>query len=79
MKFIIHKWTNDVSIAVFKSKYSEMEWVVNRSGKGEAEGSGPGANDNCVRLRGLPFDCTKSDVSKFFDGKYFIKSDIFCP
>merc|ERR1719225_2607142 len=55
-------------IEVFKSKYSEMEWVVNRSGKGEAEGSGPGANDNCVRLRGLPFDCTKSDVSKFFDG-----------
>jgi len=55
-------------IEVFKSKYSEMEWVVNRSGKGEAEGSGPGANDNCVRLRGLPFDCTKSDVTKFFDG-----------
>ena len=54
-----------------------MEWVVNRSGKGEAEGSGPGANDNCVRLRGLPFDCTKSDVTKFFDGKYIIKFVIF--
>jgi heterogeneous nuclear ribonucleoprotein F/H len=52
-------------IEVFKSKFSEMEWVVKRSGKGDEE---KGGDDTVVRLRGLPFDSTKSDIEKFFEG-----------
>ena len=43
-----------------------MEWVAKRSGKGDEE---KGGDDTVVRLRGLPFDSTKSDIEKFFEGK----------
>ena len=59
---------------VFQSKFSEMEWVIKRS-KSEDTGSkteGTLFEDNVVRLRGLPFDSAKSDIVKFFDGKYFL-------
>jgi len=57
-------------IEVFKSKFSEMEWVVKRSGKGEEGGEKGGSlfEDSVVRLRGLPFDSTKVDIEKFFEG-----------
>merc|ERR1719414_1979633 len=60
-------------IEVFRSKYSEMDWVVKRSGRGNESGfeqgdsNGPG-DESVVRLRGLPFDSTKMDIVKFFDG-----------
>ena len=62
------------AFSVFESKYSEMEWVVKRSGGGEGSGPSGGASttdggENCVRLRGLPFEATKQDIVKFFDGK----------
>ena len=48
-----------------------MEWVVKRSGKGEEGGEKGGSlfQDSVVRLRGLPFDSTKTDIEKFFEGK----------
>lgn len=52
---------------VFKAKRSEMEWVVKRAGFG---GSG-GEDDGCVRLRGLPFGCSKEEIAQFFSGEDF--------
>ena len=40
-----------------------MEWVVKRNGP-----SGQGNNDAIVRLRGLPFGCSKEEIAHFFSG-----------
>ena len=67
--------------AVFRSKYSEMDWVVKRSGRGNESGfeqgdsNGPG-DESVVRLRGLPFDSTKMDIVKFFDGTSFREREL---
>merc|ERR1712001_709402 len=45
-----------------------MEWVVKRSGKGDEGFAKGGDSDSVVRLRGLPFDSTKADIEKFFEG-----------
>lgn len=65
-------------VEVFESKWSEMEWVVKRnSGNGGpmpgfgGMGGGPTGTDggeNVVRLRGLPFEASKGDIIKFFEG-----------
>ncbi|XP_065653802.1 heterogeneous nuclear ribonucleoprotein F-like [Hydra vulgaris] len=47
-------------IEVKEAKQSEMEWVVNRMDNSRSEA--------IVRLRGLPFDCTKHDIAEFFSG-----------
>ena len=46
---------------------------MKRSGRGGDSGFDQGDNggpqeDSVVRLRGLPFDSTKMDIVKFFDG-----------
>lgn len=55
----------DLLCAVFKSKRSEMDWVVKRSGAHQQDS----LNDGCVRLRGLPFGCSKEEIAQFFSGK----------
>lgn len=52
-----------VIFSVFKVNRAEMEWVIKRCSP--AYGSN---DDGCVRLRGLPFDCSKEEIAQFFTG-----------
>ncbi len=52
-------------VEVFESKRSEMEWSCKRVGASTDE------NDNrVVRLRGLPYGCSKEEVANFFKGVF---------
>lgn len=55
-------------VEIFKSKRQEMEWVVKRSGLSGQQGA-----DAVVRLRGLPFGCSKEEIAHFFSGSYHFK------
>lgn len=48
-----------------------MEWVVKRSGLNLENAM----DDGCVRLRGLPFGCSKEEIAQFFSG--MITTNIF--
>ncbi|XP_026479530.1 heterogeneous nuclear ribonucleoprotein F-like [Ctenocephalides felis] len=50
-------------IEVFRTRQSEFEWALRRQ-----TNSRDWKNDAVVKLRGLPFDCTKDEVAIFFDG-----------
>ena len=52
-------------VEVFESKLSEMEWVCKRMGVTSKEKD----TETVVRLRGLPFGCSKEEVANFFKGK----------
>lgn len=49
---------------MFESKSGEMEWICKRMGQPPDRG-----NEAVVRLRGLPFDCSKEEIAQFFTGK----------
>lgn len=44
-----------------------MEWVIKRSGSNLETA----LDDGCVRLRGLPFGCSKEEIAQFFTGMSF--------
>ncbi|XP_022913164.1 heterogeneous nuclear ribonucleoprotein H isoform X2 [Onthophagus taurus] len=58
-------------IEVFKVNRAEMEWVIKRCGPtcGSNE-------DGCVRLRGLPFGCSKEEIAQFFTGLELVPNGI---
>lgn len=58
------KSLNKILFSVFKAKRGEMEWVVKRSGLNMENVM----DDGCVRLRGLPFGCSKEEIAQFFTG-----------
>jgi heterogeneous nuclear ribonucleoprotein F/H len=54
---------------------SEMEWMVKRSGPNQMMGN----NDAVIRLRGLPFGCSKEEVAHFFSGQCLLQHSYFSP
>lgn len=62
-------------IEVFRAKRSEMEWVVKRSGQNMEHIM----DDGCVRLRGLPFGCSKEEIANFFAGLEIVPNGIILP
>lgn len=56
----------DYFCLVFKVNKAEMDWVIKRSGPTYGNN-----DDGCVRLRGLPFGCSKEEIAQFFTGTYF--------
>uniref|UniRef100_UPI00358FD3E8 heterogeneous nuclear ribonucleoprotein H2-like n=1 Tax=Myxine glutinosa TaxID=7769 RepID=UPI00358FD3E8 len=62
-------------VEVFRSKLSEMQWALNHSGPNYQEYN----QEGCVRLRGLPFGCTKEDVLNFFVGYEIVPDGIVLP
>ncbi|XP_018328130.1 heterogeneous nuclear ribonucleoprotein H-like isoform X2 [Agrilus planipennis] len=58
-------------IEVFKVNRAEMEWVIKRCGP--MYGSN---EDGCVRLRGLPFGCSKEEIAQFFTGLEIVPNGI---
>uniref|UniRef100_A0A8C5KWB8 Heterogeneous nuclear ribonucleoprotein F-like n=1 Tax=Jaculus jaculus TaxID=51337 RepID=A0A8C5KWB8_JACJA len=62
-------------IEVFKSHRTEMDWVLKHSGPNSANS----ANDGFVRLRGLPFGCTKEEIVQFFSGLEIVPNGITLP
>ncbi|XP_016120323.1 heterogeneous nuclear ribonucleoprotein H2-like, partial [Sinocyclocheilus grahami] len=51
-------------VEVFKSNNVEMDWVMKHTGPNCPETEG----DGLVRLRGLPFGCSKEEIVQFFSG-----------
>ncbi|TNN56266.1 Heterogeneous nuclear ribonucleoprotein H2 [Liparis tanakae] len=56
-KYMGHRY-----IEVFKSNRSEMDWVLKRSGPADYES----CSGCMLRLRGLPFGCSKEEIVQFF-------------
>jgi len=56
--------------AVYQIDRFEMEYILKRSGSdGTGDKSDLEGSDTVVRLRGLPFTCTKEEIATFFLGK----------
>lgn len=62
-----------LNFLVFRSKKSEMDWVIKRAGPNQSMGS----NEAVVRLRGLPFGCSKEEIAQFFTGNVSSNFDWF--
>jgi hypothetical protein len=45
-----------------------MEWMVKRSGPSSMMTTS--TDEAFVRLRGLPFGCSKEEIAQFFTGKF---------
>ncbi|XP_077434373.1 heterogeneous nuclear ribonucleoprotein H isoform X2 [Vanacampus margaritifer] len=62
-------------VEVFKSNNVEMDWVMKHTGPNCPETAG----DGLVRLRGLPFGCSKEEIVQFFSGLEIVPNGITLP
>jgi len=54
--------------SVFKAKRAEMDWAIKHSGPRDTTNE----LDAVVRLRGLPYGCSKEEIANFFSGNVMI-------
>ncbi|KAM9325152.1 heterogeneous nuclear ribonucleoprotein H3 [Gastrophryne carolinensis] len=66
-KYMGHRY-----IEVFKSNNTEMEWVLKHNNSADSDSS----TDGTVRLRGLPFGCSKEEIVQFFSGLRIVPNGI---
>ena len=59
-----------IFLSVFRVDRSEMEWMIKRAGAGASQTKTN--EDAVVKLRGLPFGCTKEDIAHFFSGMLYL-------
>jgi hypothetical protein len=64
-------------IEVFESNSEEMTQMTKSNTHPDNENNSPNANNDnwhepVVRLRGLPYNSSKEDVVRFFDGTYIL-------
>lgn len=64
-------------IEVFRVERTEMEWMIKRAGAGVAQNQG--MSDAVVKLRGLPFGCSKEEIAQFFTGLEIVPNGIMLP
>uniref|UniRef100_A0A2K6L380 RRM domain-containing protein n=1 Tax=Rhinopithecus bieti TaxID=61621 RepID=A0A2K6L380_RHIBE len=62
-------------VEVFKSNSVEMDWVLKHTGPNSPDA----ANDDFVRLRGLPFGCSKEEIVPFFSGLEIVPNGMTLP
>ncbi|XP_041079234.1 heterogeneous nuclear ribonucleoprotein H-like isoform X3 [Polyodon spathula] len=62
-------------VEVFRSNNVEMDWVLKHTGPNSPESEG----DGLVRLRGLPFGCSKEEIVQFFSGLEIVPNGITLP
>ncbi|KAK1788193.1 hypothetical protein P4O66_016656 [Electrophorus voltai] len=62
-------------VEIFKSNSVEMDWVLKHTGPNCPETEG----DGLVRLRGLPFGCSKEEIVQFFSGLEIVPNGITLP
>ncbi|XP_033908067.1 heterogeneous nuclear ribonucleoprotein H-like isoform X4 [Acipenser ruthenus] len=62
-------------VEVFRSNNVEMDWVMKHTGPNSPESEG----DGLVRLRGLPFGCSKEEIVQFFSGLEIVPNGITLP
>ncbi|XP_055518283.1 heterogeneous nuclear ribonucleoprotein H3-like isoform X1 [Leucoraja erinacea] len=62
-------------IEVFETKATEMDWVLKHVNPTQTEST----SDGTVRLRGLPFGCSKEEILQFFTGLEIVPNGITLP
>ncbi|XP_051896806.1 heterogeneous nuclear ribonucleoprotein H3-like isoform X2 [Pristis pectinata] len=62
-------------IEVFETKATEMDWVLKHVNPSQTEST----SDGTVRLRGLPFGCSKEEILQFFTGLEIVPNGITLP
>ncbi|GCB65729.1 heterogeneous nuclear ribonucleoprotein H-like isoform X1 [Scyliorhinus torazame] len=62
-------------IEVFETKATEMDWALKHANPNQPEST----SDGTVRLRGLPFGCSKEEILQFFTGLEIVPNGITLP